>query len=95
MLTSSLGSFFFFFFSFLYALLLFPPRSSFLSFAKLLYYRAFAFLYCLAGSYATTVMVNSSWTEAHIRSIWTRTPAAAIHRVYPPCNTTALQVSAF
>lgn len=41
-------------------------------------------LYGLVGSCAETVMVNSSWTEDHINSIW-KCPLKT-HRVYPPCS---------
>ncbi|ELR14454.1 asparagine-linked glycosylation 11 (alpha-1,2-mannosyltransferase) family protein [Acanthamoeba castellanii str. Neff] len=37
---------------------------------KMVYYRAFAWLYGFMGGGAHAVMVNSSWTEAHIRSLW-------------------------
>ncbi|GJP70865.1 hypothetical protein CLOP_g1757 [Closterium sp. NIES-67] len=65
--------------------------SSLLSSSKLYYYRLFAFLYGWAGGHADTVMVNSSWTEGHIRRIWTRNRPSTVHRVYPPCDTAALQ----
>mmetsp|Transcript_41038 Transcript_41038/g.41922 ORF Transcript_41038/g.41922 Transcript_41038/m.41922 type:complete len:419 (+) Transcript_41038:3-1259(+) len=56
---------------------------------KLLYYRLFASVYHVAGLCADTVMVNSSWTERHIRSLWSRRNCShpRIIRVYPPCNT--------
>ncbi|CAL1681548.1 unnamed protein product [Lasius platythorax] len=59
-------------------------RNPFLSGAKILYYKLFAHLYGLVGSCAETVMVNSSWTEDHINSIW-KCPLKT-HRVYPPCS---------
>jgi alpha-1,2-mannosyltransferase len=37
---------------------------------KAVYYRAFAWLYGFMGAAAHAVMVNSSWTEAHIRALW-------------------------
>lgn len=56
---------------------------------KLVYYQIFALIYGLVGSCANIVMVNSSWTRGHIESLWWhRHPPA---RVYPPCDTTALQ----
>jgi len=58
--------------------------------AKLLYYRAFARLYGWMGSFADVVMVNSSWTAGHIQSLW-RVPAR-IHIVFPPCDTGALEL---
>lgn len=68
------------------------PHSSLLSALKLQYYRAFALAYGFAGRFADVVLVNSSWTEAHIRGLWRWTPPRRIHRVFPPCNTIALQV---
>ena len=32
--------------------------------------RLFAWLYGKAGATADTVMVNSSWTEEHVRQLW-------------------------
>lgn len=55
---------------------------------KLLYYRAFACMYGAVGAFADAAMVNSSWTEAHIRQIWTR--CGRIVKVFPPCNSEAL-----
>ncbi len=45
---------------------------------KMVYYRAFAWLYGFMGGGAHAVMVNSSWTEAHIRSLW-RIPSRFVH----------------
>lgn len=36
------------------------------------------------GRRAEIVMVNSSWTEEHINSIWKC--ALQTHRIYPPCD---------
>jgi alpha-1,2-mannosyltransferase len=52
--------------------------------AKLVYYRAFALVYGLMGARADVVVANSSWTGAHIRSLWKPRSLAV---VYPPCNT--------
>jgi len=49
---------------------------------KLIYYRLFAALYGLTGFLANCVMVNSTWTANHIRSIWFCSPRI----VYPPCR---------
>ena len=59
---------------------------------KLVYYCAFAVLYGLVGSLATTVMVNSTWTYNHVQFLW-KGPAwrRAIRIVYPPCAVTDLQ----
>ena len=65
-----------------------PQNTSLLRTAvKLVYYCFFAFLYGLVGSLATTALVNSHWTAAHIRSLWKGAAwRRAIHIVYPPCR---------
>ena len=45
----------------------FIARSPIVSGLKLRYYKIFAWLYGMCGRVADTVMVNSSWTEEHIR----------------------------
>nr|BAN21210.1 glycosyl transferase [Riptortus pedestris] len=64
-------------------------QSPFLTSAKLLYYRSFAWLYSFCGTFADTVMVNSSWTEEHINHLWGCN--LSTHRVYPPCDTIAFK----
>lgn len=59
--------------------------------AKLLYYRVFAFMYGIAGGFASRVMVNSSWTKGHIVALWKRSPPPTV--VFPPCDTSELEVS--
>ncbi|XP_031826927.1 ALG11 alpha-1,2-mannosyltransferase [Nomia melanderi] len=59
-------------------------RNPFLSAAKIAYYKLFALIYGWAGSCAEIVMVNSSWTEEHINTIW-KCPLKT-HRIYPPCD---------
>ncbi|XP_054001885.1 GDP-Man:Man(3)GlcNAc(2)-PP-Dol alpha-1,2-mannosyltransferase [Hylaeus anthracinus] len=59
-------------------------RNPFLSAAKIVYYKLFAFLYGWVGSCAEIIMVNSSWTEEHINAIW-KCPLKT-HRIYPPCD---------
>lgn len=54
---------------------------------KLLYYRVFALIYGFVGRRAQRVMVNSSWTRAHIDTIW-KIPARTTV-VFPPVNTDA------
>mmetsp|Transcript_17189 Transcript_17189/g.26049 ORF Transcript_17189/g.26049 Transcript_17189/m.26049 type:complete len:382 (+) Transcript_17189:421-1566(+) len=56
------------------------------SYIKLVYYGAFAILYGTTGSLADLVMVNSTWTYNHIRSLWRGIPDSKLHIVYPPCN---------
>lgn len=67
----------------------FIARNPFLTLAKLTYYRVFAVLYKVAGRFADIVMVNSSWTEEHINSLWKR--PMITYKVYPPCDTSDLQ----
>ncbi|RWR91184.1 Glycosyl transferase [Cinnamomum micranthum f. kanehirae] len=62
---------------------------SWLSRCKVIYYMFFSWMYGLVGSCAHLVMVNSSWTRSHIIELW-RIPER-IKRVYPPCDTSALQ----
>ncbi|MCD7463482.1 asparagine-linked glycosylation protein, partial [Datura stramonium] len=65
-------------------------KSAILSRFKVIYYALFSWLYSIVGSRAHLVMVNSSWTQSHIEKLWgipTR-----IRRVYPPCDTSGLQV---
>lgn len=50
--------------------------------AKLIYYRALAYCYGLAGRQANLVLVNSTWTQNHIKSLWN----TEAHVVYPPCD---------
>lgn len=57
---------------------------------KLIYYNLFACAYGFAGYFTNIVMVNSSWTAGHIRSIWNRSKKNT-HIVYPPCDTDRLQ----
>nr|XP_012233171.1 PREDICTED: GDP-Man:Man(3)GlcNAc(2)-PP-Dol alpha-1,2-mannosyltransferase isoform X2 [Linepithema humile] len=52
--------------------------------AKILYYKLFAYLYGWMGRCADIIMVNSTWTEDHINSIW-KCPLKT-HRIYPPCS---------
>lgn len=58
---------------------LLDSRSPFLRRVKLAYYRLFARVYGWAGRHAQLAMVNSSWTENHIRHIW-GSPKGVIHR---------------
>ena len=56
---------------------------------KLRYYKIFAWLYGRCGAAADAVMVNSSWTEEHIRQLWGRGEEGVV-KVFPPCDTTHL-----
>ncbi|ORY95334.1 hypothetical protein BCR43DRAFT_492818 [Syncephalastrum racemosum] len=61
-------------------------QSALWTYGKVTYYRLFALAYGWCGSFAETVMVNSTWTKGHIDRIW-RTTADI---VYPPCDTERL-----
>lgn len=58
--------------------------------AKLYYWKLFAWLYSWVGGHVDVVMTNSSWTQAHITSLWAtprskRNKQYPISVVYPPC----------
>lgn len=55
---------------------------------KLLYYRAFALAYFVAGRFPSAVMTNSSWTTAHIESLWRRRD---VRLVFPPVDVARLR----
>ena len=59
-------------------------KSQVLTRMKLIYYRLFARLYGFMGRRSDVVMVNSSWTHAHIRQLWS---PRQLFIVYPPCDT--------
>jgi alpha-1,2-mannosyltransferase len=62
-------------------------KSAWNTYIKLVYYVLFAVLYGLVGSLATHVMVNSTWTYNHIRSLWKLAAwRNRIRIVYPPCS---------
>ncbi|KAL6714885.1 asparagine-linked glycosylation protein [Lecanora helva] len=58
-------------------------------FAKRLYWKAYAYLYSQSGCEVDLVMTNSSWTQAHIQSLWgpkrkKRRKPHAVKVVFPP-----------
>uniref|UniRef100_A0A0N4ZMT7 GDP-Man:Man(3)GlcNAc(2)-PP-Dol alpha-1,2-mannosyltransferase n=1 Tax=Parastrongyloides trichosuri TaxID=131310 RepID=A0A0N4ZMT7_PARTI len=57
-------------------------KSTFLSFGKLIYYKLFALFYKFCGFAADVVMVNGTWTEGHINTLWNR----KAKKIFPPCN---------
>ncbi|KAJ6688330.1 GDP-MAN:MAN(3)GLCNAC(2)-PP-DOL ALPHA-12-MANNOSYLTRANSFERASE [Salix koriyanagi] len=65
-------------------------KSGWLSRCKIFYYTLFSWMYGFVGSCAHLAMVNSSWTQSHIEKLW-KIPNR-IMRVYPPCDTSGLQV---
>ena len=48
----------------------FIARSPVASWAKLVYYRIFSWMYGISGRCSDVTMVNSSWTEGHIAKLW-------------------------
>lgn len=63
---------------------------------KEIYWELFAKLYCWVGGHVDVVMTNSTWTQAHMQSLWRhfRTQSGkqhAIEVVYPPCAVGELQ----
>lgn len=64
-------------------------KNPFLTWMKLVYYKLFAKLYSCVGRCSHTIMVNSTWTEDHILSLWD--VPFKTHRVYPPCEVTHLK----
>lgn len=64
--------------------------SATISTVKLLYYQFFAILYSAVGRCADSAIVNGSWTENHIRSLWSSSKWVSnvkIVKIFPPCNT--------
>ncbi len=57
----------------------------------LLLFQLFALLYGWCGRRSDLTLVNSSWTEGHVASLWHSGDPAAVHRVYPPCDTGELE----
>ncbi|KZV34946.1 GDP-Man:Man(3)GlcNAc(2)-PP-Dol alpha-1,2-mannosyltransferase-like [Dorcoceras hygrometricum] len=49
-----------------------------------------SWIYGIVGSCTHLAMVNSSWTGSHIQKIWGISDR--VKRVYPPCDTSGLQV---
>ncbi|RYP69454.1 hypothetical protein DL771_006106 [Monosporascus sp. 5C6A] len=65
-------------------------------FLKRHYWRAFAAIYSWMGASADVVMTNSSWTQAHIKSLWgprrqKRHREHSIAVVYPPCAVSSIE----
>ncbi|KAG6395394.1 hypothetical protein SASPL_146039 [Salvia splendens] len=67
-------------------------KSAFFSQCKVIYYKLFSLMYGIVGSHAHLTMVNSSWTQSHIQKLWGIPDR--IKRVYPPCDTSGLQMLA-
>jgi alpha-1,2-mannosyltransferase len=56
-----------------------------------MYYRLFALLYGLVGSFSQATMVNSSWTMGHIQHLWWGHSKDRVALVYPPVDTEGLE----
>jgi len=65
-------------------------RNPILSSIKIIYYKLFAWTYGCCGRCSDKVMVNSTWTSNHIKSIW-KLEAPTLSIVYPPCDTRRLE----
>ncbi|KAJ2256001.1 asparagine-linked glycosylation protein [Coemansia sp. RSA 454] len=63
-------------------------NSQMLTELKSVYYRGLAMAYAFAGSFASTVMTNSSWTHNHIVKLFGIPRMTRV--VYPPCDTQVL-----
>jgi alpha-1,2-mannosyltransferase len=63
-------------------------HSKILSVIKMQYYRLLAVIYGVCGAAASLAMVNSTWTQDHIRSLWRWTQCSL---VYPPCDLSRMQ----
>jgi alpha-1,2-mannosyltransferase len=64
--------------------------------AKKIYWNLFAMLYSWVGGSVDVVMTNSTWTQGHIRSLWSssrkqRGKTSEIAVVYPPCAVEELE----
>ncbi|KAJ1802904.1 asparagine-linked glycosylation protein, partial [Coemansia sp. RSA 2599] len=62
--------------------------SAMLTTLKSAYYAAFARIYAFSGSFASTIMTNSSWTHGHIVKLFGKPNMTRV--VYPPCDTARL-----
>lgn len=63
---------------------------------KKIYWELFAKLYSWVGGTVDVVMTNSSWTQAHVRALWSasrhaRNKTSAIAVVYPPVAVSELE----
>ena len=64
--------------------------------AKKIYWKLFAKIYSWVGSSVDVVMTNSSWTQAHVMSLWGpyrshKNKSDPIAVVYPPCAVRELE----
>lgn len=57
---------------------------------KLLYWKFFMWSYKHIGSYITIATTNSTWTNNHIKNIWSQTDTKVI---YPPCSSEKLVIN--
>lgn len=54
-------------------------------FLKYLYWRIFMWIYTFVGDYVDITLTNSTWTNNHIKSIWSGGKDITV--LYPPCST--------
>ena len=64
-------------------------QSVLLTKCKMVYYQLFAKMYSWCGRCSDCVMVNSSWTQAHINNLWSL--AYKTRTIYPPCDVNKLE----
>ncbi|KAJ8972652.1 hypothetical protein NQ317_008238 [Molorchus minor] len=62
-------------------------RNPALTMGKLIYYHVFAWVYSLAGQCSDSTLVNSTFTQEHLNTLWN----IPLHLVYPPCETDHLK----
>jgi len=62
---------------------------------KKLYWQGFAWLYKCAGSGIDVVTTNSSWTAAHIASLWRggSDPSTTVETIFPPCAVSTIHTA--
>ncbi|EGC39229.1 hypothetical protein DICPUDRAFT_45300 [Dictyostelium purpureum] len=60
--------------------------NKYLTFGKLIYYKIFAKIYYLVGSFSKLVMVNGTWTGNHIKNIWKKEYGKNLFKLYPPVD---------
>ncbi|CAI4050454.1 hypothetical protein N7582_004919 [Saccharomyces uvarum] len=63
------------------------PKKSVKVYGKILYWKIFMLIYQSIGSKIDIVITNSTWTNNHIRQIWSSNTCKII---YPPCSTEKL-----
>ena len=70
-----------------------------ISLLKQYYYKIFTYFYGFVGGFSNKVIVNSTWTQRHMKQLWhfkidkknVQTNKRQIYKIFPPCNTTILE----